>query len=113
METLSGDAACTDVGSSFDRPVAGELSCNAGVSFQTCSLFKVLKSLLKFDLIFLHEKNVSTLAKMSIHYNPRNNSHFLLLQDYLPAVANWLNLRSYIFMGLWMKVSRNTLKSGK
>lgn len=30
METLSGNAACTDVGPSFDRPVAGELSCNAG-----------------------------------------------------------------------------------
>ena len=33
---------------------------------------------------------------MSINYNPHNNSHFLLLQDYFPAVVNWLKLRSYI-----------------
>jgi hypothetical protein len=31
-------------------------------------------------------------TKMSINYNP----HFLLLQDYFPAVANWLKWRSYI-----------------
>ena len=33
---------------------------------------------------------------MSIHYNPHNISHFLLLQDYFPAVANWLKWISYI-----------------
>ena len=32
-----------------------------------------------------------------INYNPYNYSHFLLLQDYFPAVANWLKLRSYIW----------------
>jgi hypothetical protein len=28
------------------------------------------------------------LQKMLINYNPQNNSHFLLLQDYFPSVAN-------------------------
>jgi hypothetical protein len=31
-----------------------------------------------------------------MNYNPHNNSYFLLLQEYLPAVANWFKLRSYI-----------------
>lgn len=30
-------------------------------------------------------------------YNPHNNSHILLLQDYFPAEANWLKLRTYTF----------------
>jgi hypothetical protein len=34
-------------------------------------------------------ENVSTPTKMAIQYNTHNNSHFLL-QDYFPAVANWL-----------------------
>ena len=41
-------------------------------------------------------ENVSTPTKMSSNYNPHNNSHFLMLQDYFPVVANWLKLRSYI-----------------
>ena len=36
------------------------------------------------------------LQKISINYNPHNNSPFLLLLDYYPAVANRLKLRSYI-----------------
>jgi hypothetical protein len=28
---------------------------------------------------------------MSIHYNPHNNSHFLLLQDHFPGLRNWSN----------------------
>ena len=43
-------------------------------------------------------KNVSTPAKMSINYNPHNISHFLLLQNYFPAGANWLKLVSYMCM---------------
>ena len=43
---------------------------------------------------------------MSINYNPHNNSHFLLLQDYFPAVANWLKLRSYICMSARQLVLR-------
>jgi hypothetical protein len=31
-----------------------------------------------------------------IYYNPHNNSHFLLLQDYFLTVENWLKLKSYI-----------------
>ena len=31
-----------------------------------------------------------------MNYIPHNNSHFLLLQEYFPAVANWFKLRSYI-----------------
>ena len=34
--------------------------------------------------------------KFSIKFNEFNNSHFLLSQDYFPAVAKWLKLRSYI-----------------
>ncbi|XP_038849560.1 nucleotide-binding oligomerization domain-containing protein 2 isoform X2 [Salvelinus namaycush] len=43
---------------------------------------------------------------MSINYNPHNKSHFLLLQDYFPAVANWLKLRSYICMSARQLVLR-------
>jgi hypothetical protein len=56
--------------------------------FKTCSIFEVYKG---FWL-----KNVSTTSKISINYNLQNNSHFLLLDDYFPAVANWLKLRSYM-----------------
>ena len=41
-------------------------------------------------------KNGSIPTKITINYNPHNNEHFLLLQEYLPAVINWLKLRSYI-----------------
>ena len=33
-----------------------------------------------------------------MNYNPHNNSYFLLLLDYFPAVENWLKLRSHIYM---------------
>ena len=33
---------------------------------------------------------------MSVNYNPNNNDHLLLLQDYIPAVANWFKLGPYI-----------------
>jgi hypothetical protein len=39
-------------------------------------------------------KHVSTPTTMYMNYNP----HFLLLQDYFPAVAISLKLRSYICM---------------
>ena len=45
-------------------------------------------------------KNASTPTTMSINYNPHNNSHFLLMQDYCRAVANWLKWRSYICCSL-------------
>ena len=48
--------------------------------------------------------NVSSPQKMSIHYNPHNNSHFQLPQDYFPAVANWLKLRSYVCKSWWINV---------
>lgn len=31
-----------------------------------------------------------------MNFNPYNNPHFLMLQDYFPAVQNWLKLRSNI-----------------
>jgi hypothetical protein len=39
-------------------------------------------------------KNVSTASKMCMNYNPHNSLHFQLLQDYFPAVGNWLKLRA-------------------
>ena len=48
------------------------------------------------DLICPYEKCINPYKKMAINYNPHNNSHFLLLQDYFPAVVKWLKLRSYI-----------------
>jgi hypothetical protein len=57
---------------------------------------KFVISTLKCQTWFALAKNVSTPTKKSINYNPYNNSHFLLLQDYFPAVAKWLKLRSYI-----------------
>jgi hypothetical protein len=83
----------TDIGSSFDHPVAGELSCNAGYFLLVVFLrFKMACEVWNFhfeisDLIFPHGKMYQPLHKL---YNPNNNSHFLLLQDYFPAVANWL-----------------------
>ena len=47
------------------------------------------------DLIFPYKKCINP-PKKSINYNPHNISHFLLLQDYFPAVADWLKLESYI-----------------
>ena len=55
---------------------------------------------------------VSTPTKMPINYNLHNNSHFLLLQDYFPAVANWLKLISYtctVAVDLNMKSIHNTV----
>jgi hypothetical protein len=37
-------------------------------------------------------KNGSTATKMVINYNPHNNSHFLLLQDYVSAVVLLANV---------------------
>jgi hypothetical protein len=38
-------------------------------------------------------RNISTTTKHVYNYNPHNNSHFLLPQDYFPAVKNWVKLR--------------------
>ena len=55
--------------------------------------------------IFLHSRKCKLAVRVNISdlicrnkkmYEPINyNPHFLLLQDYFPAVANWLKLRSY------------------
>ena len=45
---------------------------------------------------FLFRKMYQPRQKISMNYNWHNNSHFRLLQDYFPAVANWLKLRSDI-----------------
>jgi hypothetical protein len=78
-------------------PLQGERSCNAGnVKLVVKRLLKFLIYILIFHTWFSLTKNVSTFTKMSINYNPHNNSHSLLLQDYFLAVENWLKLRSYI-----------------
>jgi hypothetical protein len=46
--------------------------------------FKKASEVVNFQLSFM--KNVSTPTEMSMNYN----AHFLLLQDYFHAVANWL-----------------------
>ena len=48
------------------------------------------------DLICPIEKCINPYKKMPNNYNPHNISHFLLLQDYFPAVGNWLKISSYI-----------------
>ena len=52
------------------------------------SFDQLVISTLTFQTRFAQRKNVSTTTKLSMNYNPHNNSHFLLLQDYFPAVVN-------------------------
>ena len=49
---------------------------------------KFVISTLKFQTWFSFTKKSINASTFSMYYNPQNNSHFLLLQDYFPAVAN-------------------------
>ena len=60
-------------------------------NFPACKKCKTYSVFVISELDFL-----SNPTKMAINYNPHNNSLFLLLQDYFPAVANWLKLRFHI-----------------
>ena len=61
----------TDVGSQFDRPIAGELSCNAGHLKRTMYLrFKKASEVDNFhfeisDLIFPYEKCINPCKKVN------------------------------------------------